>query len=173
MYPNGHSFIFTAKYKILKTVLKWPSVRWLRNTKFLKFYPNVHSFFVHKRQNLKLSSNGHSFFGYKQRTQQTFVGLQHVLSVTVFRQRRRKIVTLKMFSRRLEDFLETCLEDVLKICREDVLNTCFEGVFKTSWRQTKRLLGISVSSKSKSVPNKSIFHSSISDESKANPKYFN
>ena len=78
-----------------------------------------------------------------------------------------------MFSRRLEDFLETCLEDVLKICREDVLKTCFEGVFKASWKQTKRLLGISVSSKSKSVSNKSLFHRSISDESKANPKYFN
>ena len=52
----------------------------------------------------------------------------------------------------------------------DVLKTCLEDVFKTSWRQTKCLLMISVSNKSKYVSNKSMFHKSISDKSKANPK---
>ena len=41
-------------------------------------------------------------------------------------------------------------------------------VFKTSQRQTKCLLVISVSSKSKCVSNKSMFHKSISDKSRAN-----
>ena len=53
---------------------------------------------------------------------------------------------------------------------EDVLKTYLEDVFNTSWRQTKCLLGISVSNKSKCVSNKSLFHKSISDKTKANPK---
>ena len=73
----------------------------------------------------------------------------------------------------LEDVLKTCLEDVLKACLEDVLKTCLEDVLKTLWRQAKYLLGISVSNKSKCVSNKSIFHKSISDNSKANPKCIN
>ena len=77
--------------------------------------------------------------------------LQHVFSVTILR-----------LPRRLEDVLKTCLEDVLK--------TYLEDVFKTSPRQTKFLLVISVSNKSKCVSNKSMFHKSISDKSKANPK---
>ena len=92
--------------------------------------------------------------------------LQHVFSVTVLR-----------LPRRLEDVLKTtwktkkCYdEDVLKTCLEDVLKTCLEDVLKTLWRQAKYLLGISVSNKSKCVSNKSIFHKSISDKSKANPK---
>ena len=81
----------------------------------------------------------------------------------------------KLFSwRRLQDFLKTCLEDVLKTCLEDVLKTCLEDVlkscledalktylddvFKTSRRQTKFLLVIFVSNKSKCVSNKSLFH---------------
>ena len=80
--------------------------------------------------------------------------------------------------RRLQDFLKTCLEDVLKTCCENVLKTrlegvlitCLEDVFKMSWRQTKSLLGISVSNKSKCVSNEAIFHKPISDDSKANPK---
>ena len=62
------------------------------------------------------------------------------------------------------------LEDVLKTCLEDVLKTYLEDVFKTSRRQTKSLLVISVSNKSKCISNKSMFHKSISDKSKANPK---
>ena len=72
--------------------------------------------------------------------------------------------------RRLQDVFKTCLEDVLKTCLEGVLGTYLEDVFKTSWRQTKCLLVISVSNKSKCVSNKSMFHKSISDKSKANPK---
>ena len=56
---------------------------------------------------------------------------------------RWKIVTLKTSSRRLEDISWRRLQ--------------------TSWRQTKCLLGISVS-------DKSIFHKSISEKSKVNPK---
>ena len=92
--------------------------------------------------------------------------LQHVFSVTILR-----------LPRRLEDVLEDekllrwrRLEDVLKTCLEDVLKTCLEDVLKTLWRQAKYLLGISVSNKSKCVSNKSIFHKSISDKSKVNPK---
>ena len=46
---------------------------------------------------------------------------------------------------------------------------------KTSWRhyRHKKKLGISVSHKSKCVSNKSIFHKSIPDNSKANPKGIN
>ena len=88
--------------------------------------------------------------------------LQHVFSVTILRLPRRleaafktshktswrrlgrwKIVTLKTSSRRLEDISWRRLQ--------------------TSWRQTKCLLGISVS-------DKSIFHKSISEKSKVNPK---
>ena len=69
--------------------------------------------------------------------------------------------------------LEGMSEDVLKTCLEDVLKTCLEGAFKRSWRQTKCLLEISVSNKSKCVSNKFMFHKSISDESKENPKCIN
>ena len=58
----------------------------------------------------------------------------------------------------------------LKTCLKDVLKTCLEDLLRTLWRQTKSLLGISVS---KYVSNKSIFHKSISDNSKANPKCIN
>ena len=55
LYPNGHSFFFTAKYKILKTVPKRPFFPrpffWLRNTKFLKSYPNGHSIFDQEMRN--------------------------------------------------------------------------------------------------------------------------
>ena len=66
--------------------------------------------------------------------------------------------------------LKTCPEVVLKTCLEEVLKTYLEDALKTLWRQTKFLLGISVSNKSKCVSNKSVFHKSISDNSKANPK---
>ena len=89
-------------------------------------------------------------------------------------------------SRRLEDAFKICLEDVFKhmfsvttFCLprrlevvlqslEDVLKTSLEDILKTSWRQAKCLLGISVYNKSKRVSNKSVFHKSRSDESKAN-----
>ena len=56
----------------------------------------------------------------------------------------------------------------MKTCLEDVLKTYLEDVLKTLWRETKYLLGISVSNKSKCVSNKSILHKSISDDFKAN-----
>ena len=100
--------------------------------------------------------------------------LQHVFSITVFRLPRRLAKTSR---RRLEgiskDVLKTCLEDVLKTYLEDLLKTCLGDVFQTSWRQTKCLLGIPVCNKCKCVFNKSVFHKSISDESKANPKCIN
>ena len=65
----------------------------------------------------------------------------------------------------LEDVLKTCLEDVLETCLEDVLKTCVDDVLKMSWRQTKCLLGISLSDKSKSVSDKSTSHISIFDKS--------
>ena len=67
--------------------------------------------------------------------------------------------------RRLEDVLKTCLQDVWKAYLEDVL--------KTRWKETKYLLGTFVSNKSKCVSNISIFHKSISHNSKANPKCIN
>ena len=78
----------------------------------------------------------------------------------------------------LVDLLKTCLEDVLKTCLEDVFKTCLEDLLKILWRQTKYLLGylytyLSPDNKSKSVSNKSVFHKSISDNSKANPKCIN
>ena len=66
--------------------------------------------------------------------------------------------------------MKTCLEKVLKTCLQDVLKTYLEDILKTLWGETKYLLGISASNRSKRVSNKSIFHKSISDISKANPK---
>ena len=59
--------------------------------------------------------------------------------------------------RRLEDTPWRCLEDMSSRRLEDIME------------QTLYLLGTSVSDKSKYVSNKSIFHKSISDNSKANP----
>ena len=114
--------------------------------------------------------------------------LQHVFTATILRLRD----VLKTFckdvlktswrhlARRLEDVLKTSwktkscyAEDVLKTYLEEVLKTFLEVILKTLWRQTKFLLGISVSNKSKCVSNKSIFHKSISDNSNANPKCIN
>ena len=69
--------------------------------------------------------------------------------------------------RRLEDPWRSwrCLEDMSWRRHEDVL--------KALWRQTKYLLGISISNKSKCISNISIFHKSIYDNSKANQKCIN
>ena len=76
-----------------------------------------------------------------------------------------------------EDVWKTCLEDVLKTCLEDALKTCLEDLLKILWREPKYLLGISVylswDNKSKCVSTKSVFHKSISGNSKANPKCIN
>ena len=69
------------------------------------------------------------------------------------------------------------LEDVLKACLEDVLKTYLDDLLKILWRQAICLIGISVylsrDNKSKCVSNKSVFHKSISGNSKANPKCIN
>ena len=89
-------------------------------------------------------------------------------------------VTILCLPRRLEDVfnaswkMKNCYaEDVLKTCPEDALKTYLEDFLKTLWRETKYLLGTSVSNKSKCVSNKSILHKSISDNSKANPNCIN
>ena len=110
--------------------------------------------------------------------------LQHVFSVTILCLPRRLEDVLQKrledvlktywrhLARRLEEVLEDetllrwrRLEDVLKTYLEDVLKTCLEDALKALWKETKYLLGISVSNKSKCVSNKSIFHKSISDNS--------
>ena len=73
----------------------------------------------------------------------------------------------------LEDVFKTCLEDVLKTCLEDILKSCLKDVLKTLWRQTKYLLGISVSNQPKCASTKSILHKFIFDNSKANSKCIN
>ena len=94
----------------------------------------------------------------KEVTQQTFVGLEDVFKMSW--------KTKHCYN-----------EDVLKTCLEDVLKTCLEDVLRILWRQTKHLLGIceylSGDNKSKCVSNKSIFHKSISGNSKANSKCIN
>ena len=94
--------------------------------------------------------------------------LQDVFSVTILR-----------LPRRLEDVLQRHLKNVLKTLsrrlgrRKNVtLKTSWRHLEDMSWRclegiiETNKILGISVS-------NKSIFHKSISDNSKANPKCIN
>ena len=96
---------------------------------------------------------------YIETTQQTFVGLQDVFSVTIFRLPTRledisyNVLKTSWMTKNCydEDVLKTCLEDVLNTCLEDVLKTCLENIFKTSWRQKKKKMGISVSHKSKCV----------------------
>ena len=111
--------------------------------------------------------------------------LQHVFSVTIFRLPRCLEDVLKTFCKYIlktswktkncyaEDVLKTSWRYVLKTSWRHVLKTSWRHVLKTSWRQTKCLLGMSICNKSKCVSNKSIFHKSISDESKANPKCIN
>ena len=82
-------------------------------------------------------------------------------------------MTFRRLEECLEDVFKTCLVDLLKTCFEDVFKTCLEDILNTSWRQTKYLQGISVSSKSKCVSNKDIFHKSIFGNSKVNPKFIN
>ena len=95
-------------------------------------------------------------------TQQLFVDLQDVFKTSLAKQFFVFQDVLKTSWRCLEDVLED--EIFLRWRRlEDVLKTCREDVFKTSWRQTKCLLGLSLSNKSKSVSDKSI---PISDKSR-------
>ena len=100
--------------------------------------------------------------------------LQHGFSVTILH-----------LPRRLEDVLQRRLEEVLKrswrhlarrLGRRKIvtLKTSWRHVLKTSWRHYgEKQNTYWRSKKSKYVSNKSIFHKSISDNSKANPKYIN
>ena len=105
---------------------------------------------------------------------------RHVLKTSSTRLQLNNFTSFKMSWRRLEDVLKTfwrrledILQDVLKTSWRYVLKMSWKNILKTLWRQTKYLLGISVSNKSKCVFNKSIFHKSISDNSKTNPKCIN
>ena len=82
--------------------------------------------------------------------------------------------------RRLEDVLEdeklNSSRHVLKTSWRHVLRVSWKHALKTSWKHygdKQNLLGTSASIKSKCVSKKSIFHKSIFDNSKANPKCIN
>ena len=103
--------------------------------------------------------------------------VEHVFSVTIFHLPRRLEDVLQ---RLLEDISQDVLkmsgktkncyaEDVLKTCLEDVLKTCLENIFKTSWRQ-KKWEYLYLTNLNVCVSYKSLFHNSMSDKSKANPK---
>ena len=80
---------------------------------------------------------------------------------------------LKASWRRFQDLSQDVLKTSWKTKNcyaEDIFKTSRRHVLKTSWRQTKCLLMISVSNKSKRVCNKSMFHKSMPDKSKANQK---
>ena len=79
--------------------------------------------------------------------------------------RDKKIVTLKTCRSRLKEMPWRRLEEMFWRCLEDMSRTRHEDVMETN----KILMGIYVSSKAKCVSNKSIFHKSIFDNSKANP----
>ena len=88
--------------------------------------------------------------------------LQHVFNTSLLLPRRVGDVWQRRLEVVLEDekllhwrrnVLKTCLEDVLKTCLKDALKACLEDILKTLWRQTKYLLGISVSNKSKCISN--------------------
>ena len=78
--------------------------------------------------------------------------------------------------RRLQDMSWTCLQQVFSVTfvdlprrLEDILQIRFEDVLKTSWRH-KKWGYLYLANLNEYVSNGSIFHKSISDESKANTK---
>ena len=98
---------------------------------------------------------------------------RHVLKTSSISLQRKNFSSSKPSWRRLAKTSWKRLENVLKTSRKASWKTknCYpEDILKTSWRQTKCLLGMSVSNKSKY---KSIFHKSISDKPKANPRCIN
>ena len=120
---------------------------------------------------------------------ETFIGLQNVLKISsrhrIFCSQELLMVFWRHLTKPLVDVLKyiledkkllrwRCLQDVLRECLADIFKTCLQDAFKASWRrQIKILLGIAVSSKSKSVSSKSISHKSVSDDSIANPNSIN
>ena len=90
------------------------------------------------------------------------------------RLRRRKIVTLKTSWRRLEDISWRLLEDMSWRRLEDMSWRPFKDFMETNKILTGDIcILISGFNKPKCVSNKSVFHKSISDNSKANPKCIN
>ena len=94
---------------------------------------------------------------------------QNVFSAKIFRLPRRLENVLEdqklLCWRRLEDVFKMSsrrFQGMFSRCIQDVFKTCLQHVLKTSWRQTKCLLEISASKKSKSVSDKSISHLYIS-----------
>ena len=96
--------------------------------------------------------------------------LEDVFKTSSRRLERQKIVTLKTSSRCFEDISWRRLEDMSWRRYDDMSCRCLEDVLKTLWRQGKFLLGISEST---CISNKSIYHKSVFDNSKANPKCIN
>ena len=92
---------------------------------------------------------------YSDITHQKFVGLENVFKTPS--RHALKTCSTNMSWKGLEDMFWRCLEDILKISLEDVFSV-------TIFRLPRRL---------QCVSNKSIFHKSISDNSKANPKCIN
>ena len=73
-----------------------------------------------------------------------------------------------------EEVFKTSWKHVLKTSWRHVLKTSWRHILKTSWRHYREKQNTNWgSNKSKCVSNKSIFHKSISDNSKANPKCIN
>ena len=106
--------------------------------------------------------------------------LQQVYSTTVFRLSRRLEDILKT-SRKMSWKTKNCYaQDVLKTSWRHILKTSWRHVLKTSWRhswrhlqdflETKKWGYLHLKDLNVYVSSKSIFHKSISGESKANPK---
>ena len=121
-------------------------------------------------------------YWYELRSQQKFVGLEGVLKASCKdvlktswrRLGRQKIVTLKTSWRRLEDMSWRRLEDMTWRRLEDMSWKPLKYFMETNKILTGDfcilILGFN---KPKCVSNKSVFHKSISDNSKTNPKCIN
>ena len=95
--------------------------------------------------------------------------LQYVFIVTTFGLPRRlggqKIATLKMSSKCLQDMSLRRLQDISSRCPDHMSSRHLEDVL-----ETKKLGYLYLTNLNGYASNKSIFHKSLSDESKANPK---
>ena len=95
--------------------------------------------------------------------------LQYVFIVTTFGLPRRlggqKIATLKMSSKCLQDMSLRRLQDISSRCPDHMSSRQLQDVL-----ETKKLGYLYLTNLNGYASNKSLFHKSISDESKANPK---
>ena len=100
---------------------------------------------------------------------------QDVFSVTILRLQRRLAKTFwRRLGRRKIFPLKTSWRHVLKTSWRHVFKMSWRHILKTSWRHYgEKQNTYWGSNKSKCVSNKSIFHKSISDNSKVNPKCIN